>query len=67
MIRPEHITDFWAKSRHKEAILEHLTNYYKPKSSYDPERVDYNAANILAEFQVFNLEFCKNELALSDI
>ena len=47
-------------------MLEHLQFYFRPKNSYDPERVDYNALNILAEYQTFNFEFCKNELDLTN-
>jgi hypothetical protein len=61
------VTEVWSKSRSKEAILDHLAVYFKPKSSFDLERVDYNALNILAEYQVFNLEFCKNVLGLNDL
>jgi hypothetical protein len=28
--------------------------------------VDYNALNILADYQLYNLEFAKNELTLDD-
>lgn len=67
IIKPTDVTEVWSKSRSKEAILEHLAVYFKPKSSFDVERVDYNALNILAEYQVFNLEFCKNTLGLNDL
>lgn len=60
------VKDVWSKSRPKAALLEFLTLYFKPKSSLDPERVDYNALNILADYQLYNLEFAKNELTLND-
>lgn len=60
------VKEVWAKSRPKAALLEHFTEYFKPKSSLDPERVDYNALNIIAEYQLYNLEFAKNELNLND-
>ena len=47
-------------------MIDYLTWYFRPRNSYDPERVDYNALNILSEFQCCNLEFCKNELNLND-
>ena len=50
IIKSETVTAIWAKSRPKQALLDHLTWYFRPKSSLDPERVDYNALNILADF-----------------
>ena len=47
-------------------MFEYLQWYFRPKTSYETERVDYNALNILAEYQTYNLEFVKNELDLSD-
>ena len=41
-------------------------DHFKPRTSYEPERIEYNALNILAEYQVYNLEWCKNELNLND-
>ena len=46
-------------------MVSYLTWYFRPKNSYDPERVDYNALNILAEYQTYNFEFVKNELDLN--
>ena len=47
-------------------MFDYLQWYFRPKTSYETERVDYNALNILAEYQTYNLEFLKNDLALSD-
>jgi len=47
-------------------MTDYLTWYFRPANSYDPERVDYNCLNIFAEYQTYNLEFCKNELFLND-
>lgn len=58
--------DVWSKSRPKAALLDYLTWYFRPKSSLEPERVDYNALNILADYQLYNIEFAKNELTLND-
>lgn len=44
------VKEIWANSKPKNALLEHLQWYFRPKSSYDVERVDYNALNILAEY-----------------
>jgi len=50
IIKPIDVTDVWSKSKSKEAILDRLALHFKPKSSFDVERVDYNALNILAEY-----------------
>ena len=47
-------------------MLDYLSWYFRPRNHYEPERVDYNALNILSEYQCFNLEFCKNELNLNN-
>ena len=47
-------------------MLNYLQWYFRPRNSYEPERIDYNALNILAEYQTYNLEFCRNELDLGD-
>jgi len=40
-------------------------NHFKPKTQHEGEKVDYRTLNILTEYQVFNLEFCLQELYLS--
>ena len=66
IITAQTVKEVWAKSKPKTALLDFLTHYFRPKSSLDPERVDYNALNILADYQLYNLEFAKNELCLND-
>jgi hypothetical protein len=44
------VKDVWSKSKPKQALVDYLTLYFRPKSSLDPERVDYNAINILADY-----------------
>ena len=50
MIKPSNLRDIWATFKVKLAMLDYMTWYFRPKNSYDPERVDYNALNILAEY-----------------
>ena len=50
IIKPSHIRAFAKTFKKKSAMLEHLQWHFRPKNSYDPERVDYNALNILAEY-----------------
>ena len=65
MIKPSNLRDIWSTFKVKQAMLDYMTWYFRPKNSYDPERVDYNALNILAEYQTYNLEYLKNELDLN--
>jgi len=66
MISAAHIQDIWSKSRPKQALIDHLTFCFRPLSSKEQPRVDYNLLLIFAEYQLANLEFCKNELYLND-
>jgi len=66
MIKPSNITAIWSTFKVKKNMLDYMQWYFRPKNSYDPERVDYNALNILSEYQTYNLEFVKNELDLHD-
>ena len=66
MLKPSNISEIWKNSKVKVAMFNFMANYFKPRTSYEPERVEYNALNILADYQCYNLEFTKNELNLSD-
>ena len=50
ILKPSVIKDMWEKSKVKVAMIDYLTWYFRPRNSYEPERVDYNALNILSEF-----------------
>ena len=63
--KPSTLRDIWSTFKVKKAMFDYLSWYFRPKNSYDPERVDYNALNILAEYQTYNYEFLKNELDLN--
>jgi hypothetical protein len=66
MIKPSKVNKLWKMFKVKLGIFNFLQNHFKPRSNYEPERVEYNALNILAEYQTFNIEFCKNELSMND-
>ena len=66
MIKPSNITAIWSTFKVKKNMLDYMQWYFRPKNSYDPERVDYNALNILSEYQTYNLEFVRNELDFND-
>jgi len=43
-----------------------LQKQFNPENRIEEEKMDYNELNILAEFQIYNLLFAKNELLLED-
>ena len=50
MIKPSNLRDIWSISQVKKKMFEYMQWYFRPKNSYEPDRVDYNALNILAEY-----------------
>jgi hypothetical protein len=57
----------WAATKNlKDEIFSIYQEFFKPKSSLEPERVEYNELNIFSEFQVYNLSFAKSELMMDD-
>jgi hypothetical protein len=48
-------------------IIEILQTHFKPKSSLEEEKLEYNELNILAEYQLYNLLFAKNEILLDNV
>lgn len=50
VITHQNIKEIWGKSKPRQALVEHLQWFFRPHSSLDPERIDYNALLILAEF-----------------
>lgn len=65
VIKPSHLTKFIRTFKKKKAIQDHLGWYFRPRSQFEPERVDYNCLNILAEYQCYNFEFAKDTLELN--
>ena len=66
ILKPSNLVDIWSTFKVKNNMMNFLQWYFRPKNSFEPERIDYNALNILAEYQTFNFEFCKNELDLTN-
>ena len=66
MLKPGNIKQIWSGFKVHKAMFDFMQFYFRPRNSYEPERVDYNALNILAEYQTYNLEFLKNELDVTD-
>ena len=65
MLKPSNLVSIWSIFKVKKGMFEFMQWYFRPKTSFDTERVDYNALNILAEYQTYNFEFLKNELDLN--
>ena len=66
MLKPSNVCQIWSGDKIHKVMFEYMQWYFRPRNSYEPERVDYNALNILAEYQTFNLEFLKNDMDLSN-
>ena len=63
---PKDVQTLWASTRLKDELVKFFQNLYKPASQYEQEKVEYNKINILAEYSLYNMTFCKNELMLDD-
>ena len=50
----------------KDELFSVFHEHFKPRSSLDPERVEYNEKNFFSEFQLYNLVFAKNDLLYDD-
>ena len=66
IIKPSDILKFERSGKIKKAIQDHIGWHYRPRSQFENERIDYNCLNILAEYQTYNLEMCRNDLELSN-
>ena len=66
IMTPSDVKNVWASNRMKEELVKFFQELYKPASQFEEEKVEYNKINILAEFQLYNIVFCKNELMLDD-
>lgn len=66
LITAEHIEPIWNSEDPLADMFEVYTSYFNP--SHDPEYslVDDNEIKFLAEFQIYNLIFCKNDMRLND-
>ena len=50
ILKPSHIKRIWAGSNMKEEIFNVFHEHFKPRSSLEPERVEYNEKNFFSEF-----------------
>lgn len=67
MLSPQIVQKAWQdQTQVKKYLIGFFQDYYKPKSSFEQEKVEYNQINILAEYQTYNLFFCKTKLLLDN-
>eukprot|EP00347_Sterkiella_histriomuscorum_P011400 403372601 len=66
ILKPTNIAKIWDSSHMKEDLILIFQEYFKPKSSIEQEKVEYNEINIFSEYQLYNLIYAKNELLLSN-
>ena len=50
IIKPKAVKKLWKTPRIKEGLIEIFSNHFKPKSSIEEQKVEYNEINIFAEF-----------------
>ena len=50
ILKPSNIGSIWLTFKVKKSMFDYMQWYFRPRNSYEPERVDYNALNILAEY-----------------
>ena len=67
VILPTDVRQLWASNRIKDELVKFFQELYKPASQYEQEKVEYNKINILSEYSLYNMTFCKNELMLDDV
>lgn len=66
ILKPSDVTRTWKAARMKEELIEFFQELYKPASQYEEEKVEYNQITILAEYQMYNMIYAKNELMFDD-
>lgn len=67
ILSPVDVRRIFNAPRPKEELVKFFQELYKPKSQFEQERVEYNQINILADYQMYNMIFAKNELMYDDI
>ena len=66
ILKPSSVKRVWNSSNMKEEFILIFQEFFKPKSSLEPEKVEYNEINIFSEYQLYNLVFAKNQLMYND-
>ena len=66
LILPEHIAPIWDSEDPLADMFDLYSSFFNPSHDPEYEVVDDNKIKIIAEFQIYNLIFCKNDLKLND-
>lgn len=66
LIVAEQIDELWNASDPLTHLFELYTGYFNPEHDHEYDVVDDNTIRFLAEFQIYNLIFCKNDLKLDN-
>ena len=66
VLKPSDIQRVWKSPRMKDELVKFFQELYKPASQFEQEKVEYNQINILAEYQLYNIIYAKNELLFDD-
>lgn len=62
LMLPSEIERLWKSPRVKDELVLYFQEKWKPKSQYDPEKIEYNQIIIVAEFVMYNIIFARNEM-----
>lgn len=50
ILKPSHVAKAWKSSHMKEDLISIFQEHFKPKSSIEQEKVEYNEINIFSEY-----------------
>mmetsp|Transcript_26990 Transcript_26990/g.26912 ORF Transcript_26990/g.26912 Transcript_26990/m.26912 type:complete len:94 (+) Transcript_26990:29-310(+) len=62
LISPSQVASIWESQDPLDDLFKIYTLFFNPTLSDDYDTVDDNKIKLLAEFQLYNLIFCKNDL-----
>eukprot|EP00344_Euplotes_crassus_P011612 CAMPEP_0197005768 /NCGR_PEP_ID=MMETSP1380-20130617/31197_1 /TAXON_ID=5936 /ORGANISM="Euplotes crassus, Strain CT5" /LENGTH=277 /DNA_ID=CAMNT_0042425033 /DNA_START=17 /DNA_END=851 /DNA_ORIENTATION=+ len=66
LISPSQVASIWESQDPLDDLFKIYTLFFNPTLSDDYDTVDDNKIKLLAEFQLYNLIFCKNDLKYLD-
>ena len=67
LISLEQVDQIWNSQDPLGDLFNLYTTFFNPSHDYEYDIVDDNKIRFLAEFQIYNLIFCKNDLKLEDV
>ena len=66
MITPDQVEEIWNANDPLKDLFDLYTNFFNPEHSDEYDQVDDNKIKIIAEFQIYNLIFLKNDIKLDN-